>query len=82
MDYSDKGSRFFDHDKDLNNAQTGDRERFSPSLMHLEVGEVDLTHILVPAVSVHSHAPSNDLSKLHGTCGGCLISTFFREVEE
>ena len=48
-------------------ARTNDQDCLSPSLMHLDVGEVDLaSHIHVPAVSVQLHAPSDDLSKCTG----------------
>ena len=80
VNYSDEGSRFFDHDYDPSKsllhvlaqrltrsspAPTCDQDCLCPSLMHLEdldVGNVDLTsHIHVPAVSVQSNAPFNDL---------------------
>ena len=82
LNFSDEGSRFFDRDCDscksllhvlaqrstrYSRAQTSDQDCFSPSLMHLDVGEVNLTsHIHVPAVSVHSHVPSNVLSNCKG----------------
>ena len=80
--YSDNGSRFLDRDCDPSksllhvlaqrlprfpHAQTGDRECFSPSLMQLdgdEVGRICRVHL--PAVSVQSHAPSDDLSSCAG----------------
>ena len=47
--------------------RTSDQDGSSTSLMHLDVGEVDLTyHIHVPVESVQSHAPSDELS----TCTG------------
>ena len=82
MNQSDKGSRFFDRDYDPSKsllrylaqrltrscpARTSDQDCSSPSLMRLDVGAVDLTsHIHVPAVSVQSHAPSDDLSNCKG----------------
>ena len=73
LNYSDMGNRFFDRDYDpiklllhvlaqrstrSSPAPTSDQDRFSPSLMHLDVGEVGPTsHIHVPAVSVQARVP-------------------------
>ena len=78
LNYSDKGSRFFNRDYDSTKsllhvlaqritrsspARTIDQDCISHSLTHLDVGEVDFTsHIHVPAVSVQSHVPSDVLS--------------------
>ena len=80
--FSDRGSRFFDHDCDpiksllhvlaqrltrSSPSRTSDEECFCPLLKHLDVGEVDVTsHIHVPAVSVQSHVPSDDLCDCTG----------------
>ena len=82
LNYSDKGSRFFHRDYDPSKsilgvfaqrfsrsslAPTFDHDCLSPSLMYLEVGEVDFaSHVHVPAVIVHSSAPSDDLSDCAG----------------
>ena len=78
----DKGSRFFDCDYDSSKsllhvlaqrltrsspARTCDLDCFSPSLMHVDGGEVDLTpRIHVPTVSVQSHVSSDVLSSCTG----------------
>ena len=80
MNQSDKRSRFFDHDHDPSKslphvlAQRSTRSSparhatwTSQSLMHLDVGDIDLTsHVHVPAVSVQSHVPSAVLSNCKG----------------
>ena len=53
-------------------SRTSHQHSSSPSWMHLDVGEVDRTsHIHSPAVSVQSHAPSEDVS----SCMGHAAST-------
>ena len=81
LNYSDKVSRLFDSGYDPSKsllhvlvrltrsslARTSNQNCSSPSLMHLDVGEVDLaSHIHVPAVSVRSHVPSDDLCNCTG----------------
>ena len=81
MNSSDKGSRLFDRYYDpsksllhvlaqrlprISFARTCDKDLFF-SLMHLDVGEVDLTsHIHMPTVSVQPYAFSDDLSACTG----------------
>ena len=78
LNSSDKGSRFFDSvltrandffmflhiaSHGLDRHWACDHDCLSPSLVHLDVGEVHLTsHIHAPTVSVQSYAPSDDLS--------------------
>ena len=71
MYYSEKGSRFFDREKMSKSllrvlaqhfsrrspSRAGDQDWCNPSPMHLDGGQVH-----VPAVSVQSHVPSDDLS--------------------
>ena len=82
LNCSDRGSRFFHRDYDSSKSllhghaqrltrssptRTGDQDCFSPSRLHLDVGEVDFTsHIHVPAVSVQSRVPSDVLSNCTG----------------
>ena len=54
----------------------------SPSLMHLDVGEVDLTsHIHVLAVSVQSHVPSDVLYNCTGLHQLLDVSWFLCSVD-
>ena len=72
MHNSDKGSRFFDRVlaqrlTQSSPTRTCDRGCLSPSLMHLDDGEVDhVSHVRVPAATVQSYAPSDDLSGCAG----------------
>ena len=61
LNYSHEGTSF------LARARTSDHDCFSPSLMHVDAGEVDLTsHTRVPSVNDQSYVPSDDLSNCMG----------------
>ena len=77
LNYSDKGSRFFDREYDPSKSllhvlaqrlrsspsPTCDQDCYSPSLMDLDVGKVGLTsHIHVPITGAQTCAQSDDLS--------------------
>ena len=97
LNCSDKGSCFFDRDFDpsksllhvlawhlprISPARPCGQDCFFPLMTHLDDGEVDLaSHVLVPAVILQSHAPSDHLSDC-GTCGARLISKVFRLLGE
>ena len=92
LNYSDEESRFFDRDYDSSKSllhvlaqritrsspvRTSDQDCVFPSVMHLDVGEVDFTsHIHVPTVSVQSHVPSDVLSNC--TRHAAAVSKVFR----
>ena len=63
--------------------QTCNQDCLSASLMHLDVGEVDLaSHVHVPAVIVQSLAPSHDLSCCAGNAATVSSQIFSINLDE